>query len=453
MTKFFTLTSLYPSSGYRRNYWTDAAAAVLFFDSEGVVTLEEALLAARVIFKVPGSQTSVQCAKVVRSEVGQSVVGGWLVSPELAPRMPERKDWTGSARLPGETIYVADLHADPPTPQAIDLTNAYHGCTELFRVMGDCPCPKVGLECETSNIAPQIDVPLERLQTWFRARPREWYESLPYKIGDFEYISGRYLDRTGYGPGRVIGDNCLWVNELTLNHKHIEEAREKLRKAREDSDASKRFRKEHCTACVFNGDCRTWVRSRCGGKKTEDDVLEHVKQFLHYRVATLNNLEGFTREQRDYLIRTAGGMDRRARVGTFSSKLTWCYFAGFHPDGYYIIRHARQDRRSAAHAYSWDALCAYVPDLRDVRLEQTEPVSDELLLAYAALGVDRQITVRWGCRQDLLLQRVVGNHTVDVLYGNSRGPSSYNMRSLSVDSAPSDYWNAICGGRGYGWQI
>ncbi len=463
MTKYYTKTSMWDGNAHLHHYDRCTYTALLFFDSEGNVTREEAFAGARVIFP---PETAVQYRSVALGPGGDKREG-WLIGTGTLPSplhggisyaalYGKQGAWARYAAL--ELHYVADIHAEPFTESVVDLQTAYGECVELPRVMGTCPCPMSDTHvCAERNVFSRVDVPLGRLLEQFQARPQSLpTEDLPASAGDFQYISGRYLA----GPeASAFAPAATWLSDLCTDADSIREAREHLAKMREAADDSKRFYKSDCLQCAFQpAACASSSRSFCDSAKTEEEVREYLERQMRSTVSELQNLRGFTREQRDFLMGATGEAEyRTAKVNPFSSRATYAYLGGFSVGSPYTptrfaVRHARCDRRNTHYVGSWEEMCRLLPDLEARYAEFGElPISDEVLFLYAALEKEcTAISVGWGGRWDRLLLEVHRSNRVEARYGNRSGPMHWSSVTLSVRDSPSTIYDTLYGKqRGY----
>lgn len=428
--KYFTGTGFYVTGGrYAIGSYTNPPA-VLFFDTTDNVEFPEALESYRTL---RGENTSHALARPVCCED----YTGWLFTEPLA--VPEIRPSAPALEL----YYVADL-ADPASRVALDVSDyAYDACPRFERLMGQCPCPEghVGgglTPCAHELVfTPKVDVDLRALIRTERygGYDRTIFDTLPARVGEFEYISGRYLS------GNMFGAREVSLRHMNFSDHDIERMRREISEKASAGLRTRWFKKKTCSACVFNKHCDPWNRRHCASKKAQPRTTEMVRAEIDRRLGDystqLKPREGrFTRPQINFLLWHASPSALyEIRHSKLSSRKTHCTLGYFteHGDFRVFAGHCERDRSITFE--TWDELTGAAPELLELFARWTfRELPEGFERDYAILTHRRYMTHRAPFHSvSLHLCAVTWNYGLDAYMGRTR----YNHHYPQVSFGPS----------------
>lgn len=411
MPHYYTSTSI--ALGY-----IDTVPAILFFNSEGELSFEEALEGIRAYIGAP--------APMLCQPVDSKGHVGWAFTPSL--RMPGAPH-----TVPDGTLLIADIMATPAVVERLDLREIYRGCTQLSRLMSetDCPCdmrrhPSLAdSDCERLVVLPALKIVPVATLLERRQCPEAFVPKAPFKpLAGFTYVSPTLLtDKVG----RAVTKQS--VGELRLSEAFISARREELSERATNAAATRRLKKSKCNGCLFQGECSTYEVENCGGAKSEGDVLAHVGFYGRgMRVFEWQDPLSFTPEQLYTLLYAAGPTKMwDAYVPQISSRRTHVHLGGFIGDGKFQVVAAVGDRTRTAYFRSWAELKEAVPELevyRDVAVPA--PWQLEAYAAAAYSRYHRQKTGLCWSQWSLTCLHMTDRHVI-ANYGDARDPSRTSL--------------------------
>lgn len=369
-------------------------------DDTYVVPLTEAVHAARVFWPQEEGRPRTVLARPVSVNTVRGRVPGWAFTPDLTP--PSQPQ-AGDSR---DLLVFDDLYADVP-PRPLDLTEIYGTCTSLFRLSSGCPCVngegRARFEEEGTYAERQDATSCGADLVWPRLKPQlpagrqvfidHGTDTLPArypkKILEFQRLTA------GDILGKTIPRDIPTLDDLEIDTATIEHFAEIRSKASKDAAYTRRFKEEHCKACVFKSTCPSWGIHRCDGAASE----EQVRLANDRRGAPWKEPEGFTSQQVDWLMVYASTHHTYEAVkGTFChNRRVRNVNLGFFDDcGRFLLFAANGKSDDSEHYSSWEELVRTLPELHTwaEKYPDLPPVSAEAKRLYAHVRTRKYIQRR-----------------------------------------------------------
>lgn len=320
-----------------------APTGFLFHDTENLLKYDELRKPVHYLAELYEGARSVLLCRVNDQTIAATFSTDFIPYPIKYEHYDHDSRSNQKVILPKEDTFVGlikNVNDPAEIPTILKIGEIYDQCPELSRLTGNCPCTKLTKEnrCpQTEKIFPEGYVH----NAWFNEVEGSVFKRKTLQnIHGFEYVS----------PGHTI------VHDFTKGLRGWDEHDFTLVETRKDTfkerGASKRtkdaHRKKHCSKCAFHT-IRTDVREhrfvydcgdihRCTYGAVSSDLAWQVLLKYH-DLSRFDKMDGFTIEQRDYLLRNSGhpfmqrGIMSHIRktnvaLGTFiylRSKREWAY--------------------------------------------------------------------------------------------------------------------------------
>lgn len=449
MPKYYTSTFLYCDDGKVGNNPYEYLPALLFFDTDGDLALEEAHAAARAALEFE------EPLLVCSWELPRLHHRAWFFSTELhipGPSSARPGNWyRGIEQYPQ---FAPQLIASDGTLTDLEPQKHYASCEHAVQNAEGCPCPRATTKCgehyralttcltETVYLKRDL-VPLARLQR----RDTDRYKDLPKHAGGFRFVEERTIEGKisyrddGYGAPLL---------RASFTAEYIEEALEELSARALTAAATRKFRREECASCAFT--CTSASRN-CEGAVSPPQAEMYLSKLLT-RDTKYRRIQGFTELQQAFLLGKGGDQYVTSSVSLYNRPRR--YKLGFFTrhGTYRIVRAAKRGaaRGDYEDVSSWEELVTYIPALQEQYETSTRehcwvaplPLWAQRAVAAVSLRPYRERRVMFGTCQDNVTS-VRHTRTCVSVYFNHNGWATY---SWTPETSATEILEAVLGNVG-----
>lgn len=331
-------------------------------------------------------------------------------------------------------------------PVPIDIGKIYDSCFQLTRHAGQCPCGMLDTgDCFKETVHPRLppEFTPSVMQIDHGELPDKVFKTDEFKtVYGFEYVSPGVTTNKDF-----VKSHRAW-DEIDFNC--IDTRRMDFAQRGKDRKKLNTFRKENCAKCVFQKE--TYHSSRansvtdCGfisqcSEPTTEEMAQATLAKWYYKIG-FDSIEGFSPEQRDYLIRLSG-QTRDVRY-IFSNKrrtaVTFGYFQFLRERGTwaYTMVAGAGDRTREVLFDSYEELQEKITTLP----EKPEPaaLSYQEKLGCAIFGKRTYAYGGWGCQYPRHTVEVERDYIYSTL-ATTRGV--YKTQALYHDDTNLLVWRAL----------
>jgi len=420
--RYYTLCHFTPSiRGYRKNYvkvWNRAPDAFLFHDTENSLEIEDVrkplfILSELHVLNDPTAEAATSSVALAARVDSKTIAVTFSLRGFPSPIKlykdgrsrfnGELHEWLSASGLSGWYIESVKDNSIPATP--IDFSSFFDDCQQLPRLMGECPCPLLSEgQCLNTLVWPKLPAAFRQPavhNSLFELTNKDVSKRRYSNLAGFQYVSSAKTTPTDFNQGMRPWDNHDFT--LVQDRQNELSARGKVRHIREKS------RKERCSSCVFANrqysykqgvlkitDCG-YVNS-CNHGATEEQTRTALLGWYQHSLFASN--DGFTKEQRDWLVRKAGDtVNVKALYPTRKTKTIYGGFRIRYSKITYQLSAAAGDLTRSIEFESFSDLkqCLAssdnpIPD----DLSATEPLTDDQATAYAVVCFRHSYRQRYG---------------------------------------------------------
>lgn len=332
MEGFYTVCRFTEAHGpsYSRKYRYPKAPHAFVFHRDDGLNVKEIL---KPLFRLAKLHKPSKQALVLRVDEGTLVA---TFSLRGFPHPTKYKIWNepdvvypvSEDDLTGWFIRNVSSLAIDPVP--VNIGEIYDTCFHITRHADQCPCDLLRTgQCFTDVVKPHLPPEFDAnvMQIDHGELPSKVFKTVEYEnIYGFKYVSpGLTTDRD------FVKAHRAW-NEIDFSC--VEERKEKLSSRGKDRKKNNAFRKAHCSRCVFRTDDYSGDRlitKDCGEiwacKEHTSVTTAHAALAKYYTNSGFENMQGFTANERDYLI-SRSNEELKIR-GIFSEKRKTAVKFGF----------------------------------------------------------------------------------------------------------------------------
>lgn len=424
MPRYYTGTTFSGKGWGKPDYPYKDSPAVLFFDSEGSVSFEDALEGVRAYLADDGEASTPMLYRPLQRPGGRTE---WVFTPSM--HLPK----AGSCAAPVGTTLIANIFAPKLEEMPVDTVKIYEGCLQLQRLMSrtDCPCELATADswkvskCEEHVLYPELNiVPVAELM-----RRKFSQEKFLPPTGSPTIAGFTYISPTTLATGEGLQKRAQFIDNLRTDEAFIQASRGEASDRAQAAAKTRKLKKAKCTGCIFEreGTCGTHAVEQCGGIKAKEDVRQFMlRQARNTRTFIPQLPTDFTEQQRNTLMGIASTYRLwDAQIEELSSRKTKVHLGHFCGSGAFEVVAAVGDRSRTARFYSWESLREALPELEEYPdIPKPEPWQFE---AYE-VAVDcrsRPRRTQSGWYADAITCIKVAERTMTVHYGNNKDVAAH----------------------------
>lgn len=386
--KYYTVCDFTPASpfgGYRELtslYPQGEETGLLFYNNQGI-EIKDVLKCLNRIAHLFEDATACIVAEVDACTLAATFSTSALphpIDPRLKYHRRNSPNYEFLRENPTKVWFVHNVK-DPNSAQEIDLNEMYDSCLRMERLSGLCPCPSLyNGQCREATVVPTIG---RHSSTYYKNPHTEVFKRKGLEtIFGFQYIPPSYT-----APDFFTSSYRPWdSHDFSLVELRKAEYKIKGNEAKRRNE----HRRKQCGDCAFKPvDKKNCDRiAICGEGVTETKLWSLLYSWLR-ETSGFKSIDGFTTQQRNFLIRSYGQVFKSTALGTernIDTQLAgFRYFHGKETWDYQVSAY-RGIKDRAVIITSWEEFVKYFPDKAAEFNPQEEPDLDDRTLLAAALA-------------------------------------------------------------------